>query len=112
MAIFLKLDTIKGDATATGHAGEIAVASVSYGASRPVTLGSTRPEPGRPSVAEVTVTKTNDGASVPLTRALLANERLGTARISFSTAGAGTDKATDYFAIEALRDEPWLAGSY
>jgi type VI protein secretion system component Hcp len=34
MAIFLKLDTIKGDATATGHAGEIAVASVSYGASR------------------------------------------------------------------------------
>jgi type VI secretion system Hcp family effector len=103
MPIFLKLDTIKGDAGTTDHVGEIEISSLSYGLSRPVPTGSQGGgyELGPASVTEVTMTKKHDRASLPLTRALLTGSGVGTAQIKFATAPAD-GRSIDYLVIEML----------
>jgi type VI secretion system secreted protein Hcp len=98
MPIFLKLDMIKGESRALGHAGEIDVASLTYGVTRPIamTIDGIRAEP--PSVSEITMSKMNDSASLPLIRAAMADPRVGTARITFADMRA--DELVNYFVIE------------
>ncbi|MBS0644706.1 MAG: type VI secretion system tube protein Hcp [Acetobacteraceae bacterium] len=72
--IYLKFGSVQGDVTQSSHANWIQVASVAWGLNRPVTnpAGSTS---GRvlaaPRVSELTVTKDEDAATIPLVQQAL-----------------------------------------
>lgn len=99
MPIYLKLDSVKGGVTMKTHLDEIEVSTVSYGLSRPIAVGGPGggPEAGRASMTEISVTKTHDGASIPLVRALAKGENLGVARITFVRV---SEAPTDYLQVE------------
>jgi type VI secretion system secreted protein Hcp len=99
MPIFLKLDAVKGEATVTGHIDEIELTSLAHGLSRPLSVSPEGVTAGPPTVAEITVTKWYDRASLPLIQAALTNPEIGTARITFVKAG---EKPTDYLVLELL----------
>lgn len=72
--IYLKFGTVQGDVTQSSHANWIEVQSVNWGLTRPVTnpAGATA---GRvlsaPRVTELTVTKDEDAATIPLVQQAL-----------------------------------------
>lgn len=75
MAIFLKYGDLKGEVTATTHKEWIEVHSVQWGVGRGISAGvggASKREASAPSVSEVTITKSFDGASP-----LLLKEALG-----------------------------------
>ena len=75
MAIFLKYGDLKGEVTAETHKDWIEVQSLQWGVGRGISSGvggGSKREASAPSVAEITVTKTMDGASP-----LLLKEALG-----------------------------------
>lgn len=99
MPIFLKIDSIEGDTTMTGHAGEIEASAVAYGIARPSGTDMTaKAASGPPSITEVAVTKVQDHASLPLTTALITGRSVGTVTITF--AEADKDRLVDYLTIE------------
>ena len=66
MAIFLKYGDLKGEVTATTHKEWIELHSFQFGVGRGISAGvggGSKREASAPSVSEVTVTKTMDGAS-------------------------------------------------
>lgn len=75
MAIFMKYGDLKGEVTATTHKDWIEVHSVQWGVGRGISHGvggASKREASAPSVSEMTVTKSFDGASP-----LLLKESLG-----------------------------------
>jgi type VI secretion system secreted protein Hcp len=86
MPIYLSLDQVQGDVTAEGYVGQIELLSFSHGLSLPQ---STDGVSGKLSVAEITVTKPTDRASVRLIEAAVMGKVFAKAQITF----ASTDDA-------------------
>jgi type VI secretion system secreted protein Hcp len=81
MPIYLSLDQMQGDVTAEGFVGEIELTSFSHGLSHP--QSTTDGVSGKLSVAEITVTKTTDRASVRLVEAAVLGKVFDKAQIAF-----------------------------
>ncbi|SFF95127.1 type VI secretion system secreted protein Hcp [Novosphingobium sp. CF614] len=102
MAIFLKIDSIKGSSTDNNFKDQIELLSFSWGAG----LGVGSPRGGdrttsEPSVSEITTTKTLDKSSEGIFKALLKGEPVGKGTISFVAASKGESVA---FATLELED--------
>jgi type VI secretion system secreted protein Hcp len=74
LSIFLKIDGITGEATATGHAGEIMLQSFTWGSA--AGTATTGAGAGKISFQNVTVTKVVDKASPLLFHALASGQRV------------------------------------
>ncbi len=91
MSIFLKFGSVLGDAEDPGHTNWIDVNAVSWNLSRPVSnpAGSSA---GRvlsaPQLSELTITKDQDVATIPLVQAALEGSPVA-AQIDFCSTGAG-----------------------
>jgi len=99
MSIFLKYGSVLGDAGDAGHTNWIDVNAVSWGLARPVTnpAGTTA---GRvlsaPQLSELTITKDEDAATIPLIQAALEGSPVA-AQIDFCTTGTGQQEV--YYSI-------------
>ncbi|MFP5348580.1 MAG: type VI secretion system tube protein Hcp, partial [Gammaproteobacteria bacterium] len=65
MAIYLKFGNVKGNVTADGFAGQIAVGSVSFGVSRNVSMEAgnlSNRESSKPNLSEIVITKVADNS--------------------------------------------------
>ena len=94
MAIYLKLDPIKGSVTDTKFKDQIELSSFQWGAG--LGVGSARGgdrTTSEPSVSEITATKKLDKASELLFKNLLMGETLATGKISFTAAIKGESVA-------------------
>jgi type VI secretion system secreted protein Hcp len=99
MSIFLKFGSVLGDAEDAGHKNWIDVKAANWSLSRPVSnpAGSTS---GRvlsaPQLSELTVTKDEDVATIPLIQAALEGSPVA-AQIDFCTTGTGQQEV--YYTI-------------
>ncbi len=99
MSIFLKFGGVLGDAQDTGHANWIDITAVNWNLSRPVSnpAGS---RAGRvlaaPQLSELTITKAQDVATIPLIQAALEGSPVR-AQIDFCT--TGTTQQEIYYSI-------------
>jgi type VI secretion system secreted protein Hcp len=99
MSIFLQFGSVLGDAQDTGHTNWIDVKAVNWSLSRPVTnpAGSSA---GRvlsaPQLSELTITKDEDVASIPLIQAALEGSPVAV-QIDFCTTGTGQQEI--YYSI-------------
>jgi len=94
MAIYLKLDSIKGSVTDSAFKDQIECQSFQFGAG--VSVASARGgdrTASEPSVSEITVTKQLDKASEGLFKSLLKGESIGSGTISFTSAAKGESVA-------------------
>lgn len=86
---FLKLDDINGEATDQNHKNEISVLSWNWGAHQETSVfsggGSAT---GKANVADFSIMKTYDAASVPLLKALLAGKHIKNGHLTANKAGA------------------------
>ena len=87
MPIYLSLDQVQGDVTAEGYVGQIELMSFSHSLSHP--QSTTADDTGKLSVAEITVTKPTDRASVRLIEAAVMGKAFAKVQITF----ASTDEA-------------------
>ncbi|MFC0206668.1 Hcp family type VI secretion system effector [Novosphingobium soli] len=102
MAIFLKIDSVKGSSTDSKFSEQIELQSFQWGAG----LGVGSPRGGdrttsEPSVSEITATKVLDKSSEGLFKALLKGDPIGKGTISFVAASKGESVA---FATLELED--------
>jgi type VI secretion system secreted protein Hcp len=99
MSIFLQFGSVLGDAEDAGHTNWIGITAVSWNLSRPVTnpAGSSS---GRvlsaPQLSELTITKDQDVATIPLIQAALEGSPVA-AQIDFCTTGTGQQEV--YYSI-------------
>ena len=96
MPIYLSLDQIEGDVTATGYEGQIQLTSFSHGLSHPQSTTTT--DTGKLSVTEITVTKATDRASVRLIEAAVIGKVFAKAKITF--ASTSQDKVVAYLEVD------------
>jgi type VI secretion system secreted protein Hcp len=77
MSIYMKFGDIKGEVTSDGYKDHIELMSMSFGASRPISMSATggadKRESGRPILSEISVMKYVDGTS----RALFQDNLVG-----------------------------------
>lgn len=90
MAIYLKIDSIKGSTTTKGFEDQIELNSFQWGAGLGVSSarGGDRTT-SEPSVSEITATKVVDKSSEGLFKSLLKGEAIGTGTVSFTAASKG-----------------------
>ncbi|WBH16695.1 Hcp family type VI secretion system effector [Sphingomonas radiodurans] len=103
MAIFLKLDGIKGSTTDSKFKEQIELSSFQWGAG--IGVGSARGgdrSTSEPSVSEITATKTTDKSSELLFKALLKGDPIGKGTISFVAASKGESVAYATLEIEEV----------
>lgn len=103
MAIYLKIDSVKGSSTDTKFPDQIELQSFQWGAG----LGVGSPRGGdrttsEPSVSEITATKTLDKSSEGLFKALLKGDPIGKGTISFTAASKGESVAYATLELEDL----------
>lgn len=92
---FLKIGTgpdVKGESTDGKHAGEIEIASFSFGASNPSTIGSgsTGSGAGKVSISTLNIMKKTDKASPVLFQTCCAGNHYATATLTVRKAGGKT----------------------
>lgn len=99
MAIFMKIDSIKGSSTDANFKDQIELNSFQWGAGVGVSSarGGDRTT-SEPSVSEITTTKSTDKSSELLFKALLKGDPVGKATISFVAASKG--EAVAYATLE------------
>src|SRR5882757_2335755 len=85
---FLKLDAMDGGSTDQNHKNEISVMSFSWGASQVTSVAGTGGSgAGKANLADLSIMKTYDSASVPLFKALLAGTHIATGVLTAAKAG-------------------------
>jgi type VI secretion system secreted protein Hcp len=90
MAIYLKFGKIEGNVSEKGHEKWLDVHSLQFGIGRGISTptGNTgNREASLPSVSEVTITRTMDGASAYLMQAVLGKSKAETAKIDLVETG-------------------------
>jgi type VI secretion system secreted protein Hcp len=106
MAIYAKYDTVDGTATHKGHEKWLTINTIAWGAGRAITLtpGSTQSREGStPSVSEVTMTKSMDGASPKLFSFCCGLDAKGkTVKIEFVRTGSPGDTYLVYTLTDAM----------
>jgi len=101
MAIYLQYDGIKGNVTADGYKDHIAVLSVQFGVGRGITMEAgnlANREATRPSLSEVTLTKTADNSVTAIFKEAVTGSAGKTVKIKFVRTGA--DKVVEYMDYE------------
>jgi type VI secretion system secreted protein Hcp len=104
MAIYLQIEGIDGDVTAEGHEDAIECQSVQWGVQRPIhtpTGTSQERESARPSVSDITITKTVDKASPELFAEACAG-RARNVKIDFVRIGEAIETYLEYALSNAL----------
>lgn len=97
MAIYLKLGNVKGNVTASGYEGQIAVMSVHFGVARSVSMEAgnvSNREASKPSLSEITITKLADNSVAALFKESLTGSSGQDAVLTFVR--TGTDKVQDF----------------
>lgn len=97
MAIYLKLGNVKGNVTASGYEGQIAVMSVQFGVSRSVTMEAgnvSNREATKPHLSEITLTKQADNSVAAIFKEALTGSTGQDALLTFVR--TGTDKVQDF----------------
>lgn len=97
MAIYLKFGNIKGNVTAEGYAGQIAVTRLRFGLGRNVSMEAgniSNRESTKPSLSHVAIEKKADSSVVALLKEAAAGSTGQEATISFVRTGA--DKVQEY----------------
>lgn len=89
----------KGESSSKAHSDEIEVAAFSWGMSRLQAGAQSSTKVGRPSIQAVTITKYVDSASIQIMNALLTNETIKTAVISWSKS-SGANTTDDFFTVK------------
>jgi type VI secretion system secreted protein Hcp len=85
---FLKLDAINGESVDQNHKDEIGVMSFSWGASQVTSVAGTGGSgAGKANLADLSIMKNYDAASVPLFKALLAGTHIANGVLTASKAG-------------------------
>lgn len=103
MAIYLKIDAVKGSSTTDGFKDQIELTSFQWGAG--VGVSSSRGgdrSTTEPSVSEITATKQTDKATELLFKSLLKGESVGEGTISFVAASKGTATAYATLKLEEI----------
>jgi type VI secretion system secreted protein Hcp len=86
---FLKLDGIPGESQDTNHKGEIQISSWSWGASQVSSVAGTGGSgAGKVDLADITVMKTLDKASVPFFKSICAGTHIKTGTLTAVKSGA------------------------
>jgi type VI secretion system secreted protein Hcp len=96
MAIYIKYDGIKGNATGE-YADHIAVTSVQFGVSRAVSMVAgnlSNRESSTPNLTEITITKATDMSTAPLFKSAVGGSDAKTVEIIF--ARTGKDKLEEF----------------
>jgi type VI secretion system secreted protein Hcp len=96
MAIYLKYEGIKGNATGD-YADHIAVSSINFGVSRAVSMEAgnlANRETSKPNLSEITITKTTDMSTAPLFKSAVGGSDAKNAELKF--ARTGKDKLEEY----------------
>ena len=97
MAIYLKFGNVKGNVTADGYAGQIAITSVSFGVSRSVSMEAgnlSNRESSKPSLSQITITKMADNSVAALFKEALTGSAGQEAVLTFVRTGA--DKVQEF----------------
>ncbi len=101
MAIYVEYDGIKGNVTADGYKDHIAVLSVQFGVGRGITMEAgnmSNREATRPSISEVTLTKTADNSVTAIFKEAVTGSAGKKVKIKFVRTGA--DKVQEYMDYE------------
>ena len=104
MAIYLKFGNVKGNVTADGYAGQIAVNTISFGVSRSVSMEAgnlSNREATKPSVSTISISKFADNSVAALFKEALTGSAGQEAVITFVR--TGSDKVQDYMTYK-LKD--------
>lgn len=97
MAIYLEYEGVKGNVTADGYKDHIAVLSLAFGVSRGISMepgNLTNREATRPSVSEVTFTKTADNSATALFKEAVTGSNGKKVVIKFCR--TGSDKVQEF----------------
>jgi type VI secretion system secreted protein Hcp len=91
MAIYLEFDGVKGNVTADGYKGHIAVKSVKFGVKRGITMepgNMSNREATRPEVSEIVLTKAADSSATALFKEAVTGSAGKKAVLKFVQTGA------------------------
>jgi type VI secretion system secreted protein Hcp len=91
MAIYLKFGNVKGNVTADGYAGQIAVSSVNFGVSRKVSMEAgnlSNREATKPNLSTISITKKADNSVAALFKEALTGSAGQEAVLTFVRTGA------------------------
>ncbi|MBI1425469.1 MAG: Hcp1 family type VI secretion system effector [Gammaproteobacteria bacterium] len=97
MAIYLKLGNVKGNVTASGYEGQIAVLSAHFGVARAVSMepgNVSNRESSKPSLSEITITKLADNSVAALFKEALTGSKGEEALLTFVR--TGSDKVQEF----------------
>jgi type VI secretion system secreted protein Hcp len=97
MAMYLKMGNVKGNVTAAGYEGQIAVSSVHFGVARTVTMepgNVSNREASKPSLSEITITKQADNSVAAIFKEALTGSSGQDAIITFVR--TGSDKVQEF----------------
>lgn len=97
MAIYLEFEGIKGNVTADGYKGCIAVDAVQFGVGRGISMEAgnvSNRESTRPSVSEVTLTKKADNSVTAIFKEAVTGS--SGKKVSIKFVRTGTDKVQEY----------------
>lgn len=97
MAIYLKMGNVKGNVTASGYEGQIAVMSVHFGVARSITMEAgnvSNREASKPTLSEITLTKQADNSVAAIFKEALTGSAGQDALLTFVR--TGTDKVQDF----------------
>ena len=100
MPIYMKVDGVNGDVTASGHEDWIEVKSFEWGVGRGITtpVGGTKDrEASVPSVSEIVVTKDSDIATADLLKKALTGDGV---TVKFDFCMTGTSEFAPYYQFE------------
>lgn len=111
--VFLKIEGVTGEATATGHEGEIEIYSFSWGASNPTTISSqsTGSGGGKVAVSSFNIMKKTDLASPNLFKTCCTGTHYPTALVTFRKAGGEQLEYLTYLFEEVYVDSIQWSGS-
>jgi len=110
MAIYLSMDGVKGNVTADGYKDHIAILSCQFGVGRAISMepgNMSNREATRPSISEITVSKTADNSVTAIFKQAVTGSAGCKAEIKFVRTGA--DKVEQYMSYSL---ENCLVSSY
>lgn len=101
MAIYLKFGNVKGNVTADGYAGQIAVSRVKFGVARSVSMEAgnlSNRESTKPNLSAITISKSADNSVAALFKEALTGSAGQEATITFVR--TGSDKVQEFMSYK------------
>ena len=102
MTIYVDYEGVEGKVTADGYKKHLKFDSFTFGVGRPITMESgnlVNREKTKPSLSEISLTRTTDGASLPLFKEAVSGTAGKTVKIKFVNTGG--DKIEEYMMFTA-----------